>query len=285
MKITDKHAFFFTDKDIFSNFYPCTIKAYKQVFPSSEHYFMFEKALFFKDYETAQKILTAPTPLDAKKLGREVKGFNKEVWDKVSIKYMKRVCFDKFIQNPHLQTAFKEAKGKTIVEASPHDKLWGIGLSMEDPLANIESNWLGLNQLGQVLKRVGEMIDEYNAIPEEPVCPPDPDSPPAYVKKPRVSMADSLSSSAFKAPEPKKYTPPAPVSSTINPAPLVKPQAPSSPLPMTSPVENDEVPDFFDESSFASNAQEETGQKPPETIDASAPVKKSFSFSFTPPKK
>lgn len=115
---------------------------------------MYCKAMFFKDTETAQKILNEKVPFKQKKLGRDVKGFNKAVWDANCVKYMTIACTLKFMQNPVLRQQLLDTGDMVIVEASPKDDIWGIGLGEDDPRAVIPSQWLGQNLLGQVLMSV-----------------------------------------------------------------------------------------------------------------------------------
>lgn len=156
MKVTDKHILFWGG--IFSNFYPCEIRNGMNTFKSSEHYFMYMKAEHFGDHESAKLILEAETPKEAKRLGRAVKGFNEKEWAAIRAIIMNVAVFTKFVQNKALRDELISSKydGKTFVEASPYDKIWGIGLSEDDPDADDESKWRGLNLLGKVLNKVRE---------------------------------------------------------------------------------------------------------------------------------
>lgn len=122
-------------------------------FPTSEHLFMYIKAVHFKDWETAQKIVDAQSPKEAKDLGREVKGFDEAEWEKVREKAM----FTAILHRSQYDQAFKdrvlkpEWENLEFVEASPYDKIWGIGLGEEQYDANIKSKWPGLNLLGKCI--------------------------------------------------------------------------------------------------------------------------------------
>ena len=148
--MNNKYHFFWGGP--FSNWYPAEIEYKGHKFPTTEHAFMWEKALTFGDAETAAKILVAPTPNDAKKLGRQVKNFNSESWTAVGFEVMVLVNLAKFTQHQNLNYLIR--KNNNYVEASPYDKIWGIGMGIEHPDINDESKWKGQNLLGKALDRV-----------------------------------------------------------------------------------------------------------------------------------
>jgi len=154
MKIKDGYYLFYGS--VFSNFYPCSIVYKDETYPTSEHVFMRIKAEKFGDFEIAEKILEAKTPQDAKKLGRKVKNYDDVVWNECREQAMYDACFAKFSQNPKLLNMITETKDLIIVEASPFDRIWGIGLGVEDDNATDESKWKGKNLLGKVLMKVRE---------------------------------------------------------------------------------------------------------------------------------
>ena len=167
MRITDKYVFFWGEAP-FTNFTRCTVRYLGIDFPSSEHAFMWIKAVYFKDHDIAQKIRKAPTPAAAKALGREVKNFDPEEWSKVSYAYMKAVVEVKFRTNPELLKELLDPlfDGKTFVEASPYDRIWGIGFRESDSEAINEHtfNW-GENRLGRILTELREKLKrEFNAL-------------------------------------------------------------------------------------------------------------------------
>lgn len=153
MRVTDKHVLFWGG--VFSNFEQASFSWDVKVFPTNEHFFMYQKALFFKDYDTAKKILLAVHPRDAKKLGREVKNFDTDKWKEVCRDYMKQGLELKFRQNPDMCEQLLElGEGRKFVECSPYDLIWGIGLSEDNSYADDESKWRGTNWLGQCLDEV-----------------------------------------------------------------------------------------------------------------------------------
>ena len=162
MRITDKYVFFWGEE--FSNFFPCTIKyehnKKEYTFSSSEQLFMWLKAKTFKDDEIAREILKADTPHNAKKLGRKVRGFDTTIWEEHREIAMRLAVWNKFSQNQELRNFFLDERfdNKIFVEASPFDKIWGIGLAENDELADDEKNWKGLNLLGKCLNNVREEL-------------------------------------------------------------------------------------------------------------------------------
>ena len=141
----------------FSNFYPCKIVRDGIVFKSSEHLFMYQKAKYFHDDETAAEILKADTPKEAKKLGRKVKGFNDRDWAYGREYAMRVALLAKFTQNEDLKEELISDKynGLQFVEASPYDNIWGIGYDTEHAFDVIEDFW-GQNLLG---KRINQGRD------------------------------------------------------------------------------------------------------------------------------
>lgn len=159
MKITDTHVYFFSYKDFPSNFHLSSFVDNGIPFNCVEQYFMFQKALVFQDVEIAEKILLEKEPIQIKKLGRKIKNFNEFTWAAIRSDIMRRGLSLKFKQNERLKQKFLEHKGKTFVEASPYDKIWGVGLRETDPLILDKSNWRGSNLLGQLLT---ELVKELN---------------------------------------------------------------------------------------------------------------------------
>ena len=157
MKITDKYVFFW--KEYFSNWaisetpLEINVGGKKVTVPTSEQIFMLAKAQLFKDEEAVQKILRAKTPREAKELGRKVKNFDKKRWDDVSFFMMSRAVIVRFNQDKKFREMLMDEKfrDKEFVEASPYDKIWGIGMAEDDPDIEDESKWKGQNKLGQCL--------------------------------------------------------------------------------------------------------------------------------------
>ena len=158
VNVTDKYVTFWGS--VFSNFYPCKIKHWNIEFKSSEQLFMWFKAVFFGDSETADKIAAAQTPKEAKALGRQVKDYNDDAWNSVRQFVMKWAVVKKFEQNPEIQKFLLDPdfKDKHFVEGSPVDGIWGVKVDWKDPKIADEKNWNGLNLLGKVLDEVREIL-------------------------------------------------------------------------------------------------------------------------------
>lgn len=158
MIITDTHIFFWGEEP-YTNFTPCEVEWEKIVFRSSEQAFMWAKARHFKDETGMQKILEAKTPREAKKLGRQVKGFVAEEWYSSSYDLMRSIVKAKFDQHKVYREKLLEFSGE-FVEASPFDKIWGTGYNEALSAWCISHNvkWPGENRLGKILT---ELRDGY----------------------------------------------------------------------------------------------------------------------------
>ncbi|WP_424533197.1 NADAR family protein [Sphaerisporangium viridialbum] len=121
------------------------------VFRSAEHYMMAHKAWLFGDGGTAASILAAGHPGEAKKLGREVRGFDEAVWDEHRYQIVVRGNIAKFGQHAELGDFLLGTGARVLVEASPVDRVWGIGLAADDERAASPAAWQGLNLLGFAL--------------------------------------------------------------------------------------------------------------------------------------
>lgn len=126
---------------------------------------MAEKARMFGDLYAVAKIMSAVDPSDQKRYGREVIGFNKEVWEAKAKDVVYKASYAKYTQNPDLYRSLKATEGTTLVEASPEDCIWGIGLRKTDPRAKDRSTWRGTNWLGETLTKLREDLkNEYSAV-------------------------------------------------------------------------------------------------------------------------
>jgi ribA/ribD-fused uncharacterized protein len=138
----------------FSQWYPAPFVIDGVLYPTAEHYMMAQKAELFNDPETLALILKAATPAAAKALGRQVRGFDDERWLAQRFAIVVRANAAKFGQNPALGEFLQKTGSAVIVEASPVDRVWGIGLAKADPQANDPNQWRGLNLLGFALMQV-----------------------------------------------------------------------------------------------------------------------------------
>lgn len=139
-------------KACLSNFYPCEFEFNDKMFNFSEQCFMYQKALLFNDFGVAEQILNETDVRQIKALGRKVKDFDNELWDKHKEDFMYNACYAKFSQNDELKDFLLNTGNREIVEASPVDNIWGIGFSSDRAMENIDK-W-GQNLLGKTLVNV-----------------------------------------------------------------------------------------------------------------------------------
>lgn len=123
------------------------------VYNCAEQYMMAMKAAFFEDYETLTAIMESMNPRDQKALGRQVRNFDADRWNAVSRNFVFKANMAKF-SDEKLKKVLLDTENKEIVEASPYDKIWGIGMSEDDPDRFNKSKWRGTNWLGEVLMQV-----------------------------------------------------------------------------------------------------------------------------------
>lgn len=140
----------------FSQWFPSQFVFEKMSFNRAEQFMMFGKTVFFEDFITASKVMKSNSPKEQKALGRETAGFNVDKWVNVArdIVYVGNYC--KFTQDNNLNETLMATKGLTLVEASPYDKIWGIGLAEDDKRAQQRSTWQGKNWLGETITKVRE---------------------------------------------------------------------------------------------------------------------------------
>ena len=138
-------------KGCFSQWWPVQFTVDGVTYPSAEHFMMTAKALLFGDAEIAARVPAVTHPSDAKKLGRQVRGFDEELWAARRFDLVVAGNMAKFGQNPELRQFLLGTGDRVLVEASPRDRIWGIGMSATDDLAISPGLWRGLNLLGFAL--------------------------------------------------------------------------------------------------------------------------------------
>lgn len=124
------------------------------VFATAEHRMMWAKAKLFGDTATAARIVTAATPAEAKKLGREISSYDEEAWQAARFDLVLAANRAKFGQHPALGQYLVDTGDSVLVEAAPNDAVWGIGIAADDPRLPDPAQWPGLNLLGFVLMAV-----------------------------------------------------------------------------------------------------------------------------------
>lgn len=158
MKITDTHVYFYSGKQVFSNFYNTPNQFTDPItgikFSSSEKAFMWRKANFFNDHITQKLIEYEEESSEVKRLGRLVRNYNEDAWSIVRFGFMIYVNLLKYTQNPEFAKQLIDTGNRILVEASPYDKVWGVMLEENDPLILDAKNWKGQNLLGHSLEIV-----------------------------------------------------------------------------------------------------------------------------------
>jgi ribA/ribD-fused uncharacterized protein len=127
-------------------------------YPSAEHWMMAEKARLFSDADGLAAVLRAGSPGAAKAAGRKVRGFDEDRWTAARYDIVVAGNLAKFGQHPDLRDFLLATGRKILVEASPYDRIWGIGMAATNPDAARPSRWRGLNLLGFALMQVRERL-------------------------------------------------------------------------------------------------------------------------------
>ena len=152
----EKFTFFW--KGHFSQWFPSKFVIDGISYLCAEQYMMARKATFFGDSKTLNKIMITTSPKEQKALGRTVKPFDINKWNAIVKEIVFKGNLAKFRQNPKLKDKLLDTIGTTLVEASPLDKIWGIGLSAKDEKALNRDTWQGTNWLGEILTNVREEL-------------------------------------------------------------------------------------------------------------------------------
>ncbi|MET3034568.1 NADAR family protein [Chryseobacterium sp. NRRL B-14859] len=145
-------------KSCFSQWFPGNFEENGIIYKTAEHYMMAGKAKLFNDSEMLEKILQSNTPNQAKSLGRKVKNFDPALWDEHKYDIVKNGNFLKFSQNRKFKDFLLSTGDKILVEASPYDKIWGIGMLETDTRAENPLLWNGENLLGFALMEVRDVL-------------------------------------------------------------------------------------------------------------------------------
>ncbi|MCW1886648.1 NADAR family protein [Luteolibacter flavescens] len=141
-------------KSCFSQWFPSPFTVDGICYPTAEHFMMAAKARLFGDREIEERVLKSSHPKQAKELGRKVRGFDEATWTRERYRLVVEGNLGKFSRNPPMKDFLLTTGERVLVEASPYDKIWGIGMSadhrdVENPVA-----WNGLNLLGFALMEV-----------------------------------------------------------------------------------------------------------------------------------
>lgn len=147
-------------KTCMSQWWPSEFSEKGIVYKTAEHYMMAQKALLFDDREVFERILQKESPKDVKDLGRQIRNFDPEIWDSRKFQLVKQGNWLKFSQNEALKHFLIQTKNKVLVEASPVDTIWGIGLAEDNAKSLNPKEWRGENLLGFALMEVRDLLNE-----------------------------------------------------------------------------------------------------------------------------
>jgi len=156
--MTQKFTFFWESDSPFSNWYPQSFVHEGRQYNCSEQYMMYKKAMLFNDFDVADMIMGQSHPRNQKFLGRQVRNFDQEVWMASCQDIMVPGLVSKFTQDTYSLNCMLDTGDSIIVEASPYDKIWGIGMTKDDPRATDPTKWEGQNLLGIVLMKARDII-------------------------------------------------------------------------------------------------------------------------------
>ncbi|UGL62848.1 hypothetical protein [Xanthomonas phage MET13-T1] len=152
----DRYTLFYGG--VFSQWYPSPMVIDGVEYGCAEQYMMAQKARVFGDEQALDEIMATQSPAEQKAIGRRVRGFDRRQWDSVSRDVVMRASLHKFTSNPKLRAQLLLTEGTLLVEASPTDVIWGIGLDERDPRCHDPKEWRGTNWLGQVLTDLRESL-------------------------------------------------------------------------------------------------------------------------------
>lgn len=166
MKTIGKHIFFY--KDWVANFHQSEFVHHTPFGPSpedvvcytSEQAYQLDKARYFRDMEMAGLIIQSRDPQTCLILGNRVRNFDAKAWDKVKSETMRHAVREKYEGNAYLanKLVMLVSDGMTLVESSPTDTYWGIGMGIDNPDIADPDKWEGKNELGNILTRVANDI-------------------------------------------------------------------------------------------------------------------------------
>ena len=138
----------------FSQWYDCNFEVDGVTYHTAEQYMMAQKAVLFGDVEVLAEIMAASSPDAYKKLGRKIRGFDPTKWDAAKYDIVLKGNLAKFGQHPELLAFLLSTGDALLAEASPYDRIWGIGLGRADAKKGTPLDWQGQNLLGCVLMDV-----------------------------------------------------------------------------------------------------------------------------------
>lgn len=163
-----------TGKHIFSQWFGSPFIVDSVTYNTAEHWMMAQKARLFGDQYNFDKIISSKSPGEAKELGRQVSGYDDLIWNKKKFEIVKTGNIHKFNQHPALAEYLLQTENRVLVEASPVDKVWGIGLSQDsEDIGNIYA-WPGQNLLGFAIMEARDFLKTtgHFSYAEHAISPP-----------------------------------------------------------------------------------------------------------------
>lgn len=147
-------------KTCFSQWWDCKFVVDGIEYHTAEQYMMAQKAVLFSDEEIRSEIMKASHPKQYKALGRKIKGFDQKIWDESCCDIVIKGNLAKFSQNEELKRFLLNTGNRVLAEASPYDRIWGIGMPADDPKCENPCLWNGKNLLGFCLMEVRDRLRE-----------------------------------------------------------------------------------------------------------------------------
>lgn len=154
----DGCVLFWKPPSVFGQWTPSAFSVEGVQYCCAEQFMMAQKARLFGDVATRNKILATQDPRVHKRLGQQVTPFDQQTWDAQRLAIVIAGNVAKFSQNPEMLQQLLQTGDKTLVEASPLDRIWGIGLRADHPDATDPKKWRGQNLLGRALMEVREQL-------------------------------------------------------------------------------------------------------------------------------
>ena len=138
-------------KACLSQWYASSFTVDGKEYATAEHFMMSRKARLFKDERCEEQIIACSHPSEAKKMGRMIANFDENIWNQHKFAIVVQASVEKFSQNPPLLAFLLSTSNRILVEASPADPIWGIGLAQDHRDATDPKKWKGPNLLGFAL--------------------------------------------------------------------------------------------------------------------------------------
>ncbi|MGY1867750.1 MULTISPECIES: NADAR family protein [Nocardia] len=147
-----------------SQWWPAEFTVDGATFKSAEHYMMWRKAMLFGDLAIAEQVLGAGHPSEAKSLGRRITGFDENLWETHRYEIVTAGSIAKFGQHDELRRYLLNTNDRVLVEASPVDRVWGVGMTADDPRIEYPAQWQGLNLLGFALMEARTVLRAASSV-------------------------------------------------------------------------------------------------------------------------